>query len=325
MDALRAAAKSLVTRPLQWLESRCLREARELHQAPIFILSLPRSGSTLFYLLLTRYYALSYFSNLASRFPTAPTAVSLLARHLGVASPPDDLRAWYGNTPRWNSPSQAYPVWNRWLDPDLDYIEPDSLDARAVIEMRATVAFFQDQLGGPFCSKWQRHLPRACALAQAFPEAVFIYLERSPALTAQSLLTGRREFLGDEAAWLSVRPSDYRPTKDDDPLEQVCRQVHHLRLDAARYLQAIGSRRCYATSYESFCDDPRAVLVQFGDWYRRATGARLEQRPVALPRLSRVGRPKVTPREFARITERLACLASGPATPRPTAGRPAYE
>ena len=325
MDALRAAAKSLVTRPLQWLENGYLREARDLRQAPIFILSLPRSGSTLFYLLLTRFYALSYFSNLASRFPTAPTAVSLLARRLGVARPPDDLRAWYGNTPRWNSPSQAYEIWNRWLDPDRDYIAPDSLDAPAVTEMRATVAQFQDRLGGPFCSKWQRHLPRACALAQAFPEAVFIYLERKPALTAQSLLAGRREFLGDEASWLSVRPSDYRPAPGEDALEQVCRQVHHLRQDAARYIDAIGAQRCYATSYESLCDDPGAVLADFGDWYRQATGVRLERRAVALPRLSRVERPRVTPGEFARITERLECLDAGPATVVASAVRPAYE
>lgn len=325
MDALRAAAKSLVTRPLQWLEGGCLREARDIQEAPIFILSLPRSGSTLFYLLLTRCYALSYFSNLASRFPTAPTAVSLLARRLGAARPPEDLRSWYGNTPRWNSPSQAYRIWNRWLDPNRDYIAPDSLDARAVTEMRATVAQFQYRLGGPFCSKWQRHLPRACALAQAFPEAVFIYLERSPALTAQSLLAGRREFLGDETAWLSVRPSDYRPAPGDDALEQVCRQVHHLRRDAARYLDAIGPRRCYTTSYESLCADPGAVLGQFADWYRTATGVRLERRPVALPRLSRVERPRVPPGEFARITERLACLEAGLAPVGASAAHPAYE
>lgn len=308
---IRSAVKSTIAWPLGYLEQKYLQGAAELRLAPIFIISLPRSGSTLFYLLLARYFHLAYFSNLASRFPETPIAASLLTRRFGAAVPPADIRSYYGNTIHWNSPSQAYLIWNRWLDPGRDYIEPDSLDASAVREMRATISQMQNRFGGPFCSKWQRHLPRLPALARAFPEAVFIYLERSPTFTAQSLLAGRREFLGDETAWLSARPSGYQPTPTDNPIEQVCRQVHYLRQDASRYIGVIGRERFFATSYESFCRAPAEVMEDFADWYFKRTGVELARRGTTLPALSATDKPKVSDAEFIRISETLALLSAG--------------
>ncbi len=310
-SSVRSAAKAAISTPLALIEQRYLRAAPELAAAPIFIISLPRSGSTLFYLLLTRYFRLTYFSNFASRFPAAPIAVSVAVKRFGGVDPPPDLRSHYGNTHHWNSPSQAYQIWNRWLDPSLDHIEPESLDPRAVREMRATISLFQARLGGPFCSKWQRHLPRLRALAAAFPEAVFIYLERSATSTAQSLLAGRREFLRDETAWLSARPSGYRPMAACTPIDQVCRQVWHLREDAERYMTAIGRDRFFATRYESFCPAPAAVLDEFADWYRKKTGSTLVPRGTTLPPLSVADKPKLSQDECARIAETLALLESG--------------
>ena len=311
MSTVWSAAKAAISTPLALIEQRHLRAAPGLAAAPIFIISLPRSGSTLFYLLLTRYFRLTYFSNLASRFPTAPTAVNVAMKRFGSVAPPPDLRSYYGNTFHWNSPSQAYQVWNRWLDPSLDYIAPESLDARAVREMRATIGQFQARLGGPFCSKWQRHLPRLRALAAAFPEAVFIYLERAAASTAQSLLAGRREFLGDEAAWLSARPSSYQPAAADTPIDQVCRQVCHLRDDAERYMSVIGRDRFLSTRYEAVCRAPAAVLDEFADWYRTKTGVTLVRRGTTLPPLSVAEKPKLSQDECARIVDTLARLGSG--------------
>ena len=66
----------------QWLQSALaraeratLRRSTAIMRRPIFIVSLPRSGSTLFYLLLLQRFRLCYFSNLMARLPESPVVV----------------------------------------------------------------------------------------------------------------------------------------------------------------------------------------------------------------------------------------------------------
>ena len=138
----------------------------------------------------------------------------------------------------------------------LDYIDPDRLDPTAVGEMRATVDQLQRQRRAPFVSKWQRHAPRLRALAAAFPEALFIHLRRSPEMTAQSILAGRRRFLNDETAWLSARPRAYERISRLAPIEQVCAQVVELERDIREDQALIGTDRFMFMSYESLCLAP---------------------------------------------------------------------
>jgi hypothetical protein len=233
--------------------------------------SLPRSGSTLFYLLLLQRFRLCYFSNLMARLPESPLVVARLTRLLGGTSPPRSLANHFGNTRGWSAPNQGWTIFNRWLPGHLDYIDPSALDPAAVDEMRRTIAGLQHGCQAPFASKWQRHAPRLRALAAVFPEALFVHLRRSAEMTAQSILAGRREFLGDERAWLSARPRNYERIRDLPPVEQVCEQVCGLERDIAADRALIGEDRFFTTSYEEFCASPEAVLTAL------APGTRLGQ------------------------------------------------
>ncbi len=117
--------------------------------------------------------------------------------------------------------------------------------------------------------------PRLRALAATLPEALFVHLRRASELTAQSILAGRRRFLGDEAAWFSARPRDYERIRDLEPLEQVCAQVVALERDLHEDQLQIGTDRFIFVSYEALCLAPQAVLDGVGDWYRERTGTAL--------------------------------------------------
>lgn len=298
-------------------ERAILRQRAPIRQRPIFIVSLPRSGSTLFYLLLLQRFRLCYFSNLMARFPESPVVVGRLTRRLGGGSPPPGLDNHFGNTRGWAAPNQGWQVFNRWLPADRDYIDPASLDPAAVDEMRATIAGLQDCFGAPFASKWQRHAPRLRALASAFPEALFVHLRRSPELTAQSILAGRREFLGDERAWLSARPRNYPSIKDLAPVQQVCEQVCGLERDIAEDRALIGDKRFFATTYEEFCSNPEAVLSAFASWYRDRSGLPLETRRRPLPRLEPRSGRKVDEVEWQQISRHIEAIRNrtGSASP----------
>ena len=284
-----------------------LRQARAMEHRPLFIVSLPRSGSTLFYLLLQRF-RLCYFSNLMARLPESPLVVGRLTRHLGGASPPRSLANHFGNTRGWTAPNQGWTIFNRWLPGHLDYIDPAGLDPAAVDAMRRTVAGLQHCFVAPFASKWQRHAPRLRALAAAFPEALFIQLRRSAELTAQSILAGRREFLGDERAWLSARPRNYATIRDLTPVEQVCGQVCGLEQDIGEDRAVIGEDRFFTTSYEDFCASPETVWTDLAAWYRARAGIALEVRRAEVPRLEPRSARKVSAEDWEQISRCIEAI-----------------
>lgn len=297
---------------LAYFERAALRPARVMDHRPLFLVSLPRSGSTLFYLLLLQRFRLCYFSNLMARLPGSPLVVARLTRHLGGASPPSDLANHFGNTRGWTAPNQGWTIFNRWLPGHLDYIDPAGLDPAAVDEMRRTVTGLQNCFDAPFASKWQRHASRLRALAAAFPEALFVQLRRSPEMTAQSILAGRREFLGDERAWLSARPRNYATIRELHPVEQVCEQVCGLEQDIAEDRALIGEDRFFTTTYEDFCASPEAVLTELAAWYQARAGAPLETRRLTVPQLEPRSSRKVSAEEWQQISRCIEAIRSRP-------------
>jgi hypothetical protein len=302
------AARKALSRRLAGLERRRLEPPERLTHSPLFVISLPRSGSTLLYQLLLQRFRLAYFSNLMAAFPESPVTIAGISGWLGGQSPPDDLASIFGSTRGWRAPNQGWRLWNRWLPDSLDYIDPASLDPAAVGEMRATLDQLQRRQRAPFVSKWQRHAPRLLALAAAFPEALFIHLRRSPEMTAQSILAGRRRFLGDEAAWLSARPRAYERIRRLPPIEQVCTQVVELERDMREDQGLVGTDRFMFVSYESLCLGPQAVLDGLGDWYRERTGVPLPVRREIDVRLDTQSRPTVSAAEFEAIRAMLERL-----------------
>jgi hypothetical protein len=291
--------------PLAALERWLLAGPPGLEATPLFVISLPRSGSTLLYLLLAQRFRVVYFSNLMAAFPMSPVAVHWITRGLNALEPPSGLESHYGATQGWRAPNQGWRMWNRWFPESLDFIDPDHLDPTSVGEMRATVAALQRAENAPFINKWQRHVPRLRALAVAFPEALFINLTRSPVLVAQSILAGRREFLGDERAWLSARPRDHARIEGRDPVEQVCLQVFLLDQDLQQDIAAIGADRFLNVGYESLCTSPAETLTRVADWYLARSGRSLAiRRPLAVTLEAR-SRAKIPAAEVERIRRTL--------------------
>jgi hypothetical protein len=231
--------------------------------------------------------------------------VARLTRWLGGQRPPNDLRSHFGTTRGWRGPNQGWQIWNRWLSESQHFIDPASLDPRAVGEMRATLHLLQVAQGVPFISKWQLHAPRLRALAAAFPEALFIHLRRAPEMTAQSILAGRRRFLRDETAWLSARPRDYERIRALEPLEQVCAQVVGLERDLREDQELIGTDRFMFLSYEALCLAPPAVLDGVADWYRERTGSPLTIRRELDASVDARYQLSVPPTDFERIRSAL--------------------
>ena len=82
---------------------------------PIFIIGLPRSGSTLLSQLITQIYDIGYINNLVARFWSNPIIGIKLSQEFDLANYKSLLNSSYGVTSLINEPHEFGYYWNQWF------------------------------------------------------------------------------------------------------------------------------------------------------------------------------------------------------------------
>lgn len=250
------------------LETELTRELAAPRRAVVFIVGVPRSGTTLMAQALAGTRAFAYPSNFVARFWRAPLVGAKIERALGIldtavrdTASAGSFRSTFGVTRGWHEPHEFGYFWERWFvfreshhvsGPDLAAIDRDGLrsEVAALEGVYEQPLFFKNLVCGlqiPF-------------LAEVFPTAVFIHCRRDPLYLAQSLLLGRRERHGSSEHWFSLRPKEYTELARLPVPEQIAGQIR-CSLEAIRGgLDALGPERSLEVGYEAFCEDPRRQL-----------------------------------------------------------------
>lgn len=274
---MRKLLRDAVRASLRPLELLAVMGKGDLPYPPIFIVSPPRSGSTILYVLAVQKFHLGYFSNFSMTCPESPALLTLLGAPFGACSGGSTLENSFGETYGWNAPNQGYRAWNRWFPTDRDYIAQDEVKPRDRLRLRQTIAMMEKATGSPFINKWQRNATRVRALHAIFPEAVFLQLRRDPLLTVQSILSARKKLANDDE-WFSAMPRSYMPDSGKDHLRQAAEQVALLEMDLEEDKKAIGQDRFFVMRYEDLCRNADIALDEFSAWYASRTGIPLRQR-----------------------------------------------
>jgi hypothetical protein len=231
-----------------------------LAHPPVFIVGAPRSGSTLLYQLVVVRFDVGYLSNLHCRLYGAPSVVERMAgRRL---EPPDVFSSDHGRTEGLAAPSECGPYWYRFFRRSPQYVPLEEADAGALGDLRASVRALGNAAGRPVVFKNLLNSLRLEPLGEAFPEAIFLVVQRELADNVASILAARRTVRGDEAAWWSAEPPDVERLRSQSPEAQAAGQVHgiHELIDDAR--QRLGADRFLDIAYEHLCADTHAVLSE---------------------------------------------------------------
>ena len=161
---------------------------------PIFLLCLPRTGSTWLQELLCAHPDVGYFTHLMHHFPDAIREASVLARFLGLEARGERFIR-DSVIQSLNSPSEGLALWGWWLGLDpaclrYEALTRADLDPGAEQDMRRAMGVALAQFPGRsrFFCKNPALIPYAPVLAELFPDAAFIHLVRDPRLTANSML-----------------------------------------------------------------------------------------------------------------------------------------
>ncbi len=277
-----------------------LARAHEPAGPQVFILGLPRSGTTLVYQYLVHRLHVAYFTQAVGHHPCDPCRTTWSQIRSG-GTYRSDFESEYGRSRGDLAPREAGSFWLRFFHID-DYQTNADVREEDLAEMRKTVACIQALFhGAPFVNKNVKHLLRVPVLNGAFPNPHFLVVERDPVDVALSVWRSRLEYSGSYDAWFSVRPSNYEALRALDPVEQVVGQIVGLERKLNEDLAWVDAARVHRIDYASFCRRPDDVLPACGGVFAQVT----EKNPPVptFERRSRGPQDEVEARLAARIRE----------------------
>lgn len=232
---------------------------RSFDSRPIFIVSPPRTGSTVFYQSFVKCTNAPYIDNLTnnhlSRFPLA----GLLIQRIIPASV--QTTSEFGKTRGLLQPSEASSLMKRWFGASIPSQDVVSISEKALLRMVGTLKASQRLFGGrPLIIKNGWNAYRIGWLANAIPGARFIWLRRDVREAACSDLAARYTTKGDPHAWTGVPPPNHRELLLLRPATQVVENQFQINNAISTALNEIGCNRSVRINFGEFMLTPHRIL-----------------------------------------------------------------
>ncbi len=243
------------------IEKYLLKKTHQPQSPQIFILGLPRSGTTLVYQYIVHRLHVSYFTNGVGYYYLSPCVITKWQRKQ-YGEYKSDFQSRYGKVAGQAAPREGGAFWSRFFDSDqyTNFVEVNNKQASTLqASIRCIQNLFDDQ---PFVNKNVKHMLRLNALSQIFPGAYFVVVERDIKDVALSLLRGRYQNLENPDDWWSVKPENYSQLKRLPLVEQIVNQLLSLQAKMERDFESISLNRIIRVQYEAFCKNPELIINQ---------------------------------------------------------------
>jgi hypothetical protein len=241
---------------LEWIS---LSNNHSTNQPQVFVIGLPRTGTTLIYQYIVHRLAISYFTNGVGKYFKSPCLITYI-QHKLYGNYQSDFISHYGKVAGPNAPREAGSFWGRFFGFD-NYINYSEVDKKDVHTIRNTIACIQNIFGDvPFVNKNVKHMLRIDTLCGIFPKVHLVIVERDLEDVAISTLRSRYNNLSDPNKWWSVKPPNFDELKGLETFEQVGYQLISLQKKLSFDLSKIAHSRVIRLSYEEFCTNPDSII-----------------------------------------------------------------
>lgn len=238
--------------------------------SPVFLIGAPRSGTTLIYQVLLNRFWFAYFSNFTAVFYRVPILASFLAKRLLPKSQVCDYASKYGVTNNWCGAHECGNFWYRWFPKGNNvYVAPGTTSQEVLDELRGEVAGMSAVMKAPVLFKNVYNCMRIAPMIEAFPNACFIVVLRSPLDIALSVLKGRIGALGNKDQWWSLPPKEYRTIREHPYWKQVAEQVYYIYKQIEDDKSRFGEDHFLDMDYSAFCSDVHGELERISNFLDR--------------------------------------------------------
>lgn len=212
--------------------------------SPIFIVGAPRSGSSILWQLIAKYYRIVYISNFMALFPSRMSKIFCLTWQ-SILNYNKIKHSQYGYISGLNSPNEAGALMDLWFD--------NKLNQHQILSIRNTVARISKMAKSPFVFKNLNNSIRIENILKIFPDAKFIYLKRNYKDNVKSLLNARKQIHNDLSKWWSVTPKNWKRISMKSPEEQVDWQIKQINNQIELDLWAKNNPQWIKINYENLC------------------------------------------------------------------------
>jgi hypothetical protein len=246
--------------PLSWvriLERPFLRDKQDEPQL-IFLIALPRSGSTLTYQAVIDGLRPLYLSNLWNTLFMAPQAAGFISKII-CSSHRSNFNSDFGFIEGLCGPSEGLRFWSYWTGVGLTDSSPDLVSGGL---SASRVSYLGRVLGGlttpqrPMVAGFLGHALVTERLRKSFPKAIFIRVHRDMLSNAFSIYESRVKFKGD---WFSVFPKECVEVKGRGIHAEVASQVYWLNRRLSWLERDKGTIHI---RYEDLCRNPSQVMEE---------------------------------------------------------------
>ena len=241
----------------------------------LFVIGLPRSGTTLTHQVLTWSLDVGYVTNLVARFWLAPSAGAVVSRAVLGATRDGSFASDYGKSIDPAGGHEFAYFWQHWLGirevADLVDFAGDSERADwpgAAAAVRRLRAAFDK----PLVFKTNYAAQFLPAFARTFPMPLFVHVRRDPLEVALSILEARRRYYGDVSTWWATYPPEYDELAARPFAEQIAGQVAGLDRAYSAQIAKAPAELTVEFDYVDLCDDPTAVVETIRDRCRHVHG-----------------------------------------------------
>ncbi len=238
---------------------------KETIPAPIFIVGAPRTGSTILYQALTNRFKVCYIDNLASNFYRNLRFGVWLSKKKYGDRPHDNFRAEFGDTANFSKhgPSECGEFWYRWLPRSDHYADSSSISDKAKRKIRREILCVSAKYNQPFVFKNLNAGQRLKLIADIFPDAKIIFVQRDPLFVVRSILKARAQLGISAGQWWSVRPANFRSLLDLSEEKMCAAQVHYIESQIASDLELFGDDNVCRVHYSEFSEN---FIDSLGAW-----------------------------------------------------------
>lgn len=229
----------------------------------IFVIGLPRSGTTLLSQLIAHTFNISYINNLAARFFLAPLHGIKFSKTVLGDKGRSDFHSDYARTKGLDEIHEFGYFWRYWLNKHTfeDITHAKERESRIDWEgVRRVLSSLQHETGKPFVFKniyGSYHMKK---FVEILDKVIFIFIQRDELDTAVSILNARKKYNQDLNVWWSYQPPEYNKIKDLDYWSQIAGQIHYLKNFYLREMKMLPEKSQLQISYKEMCERPQVVI-----------------------------------------------------------------
>lgn len=247
------------------------KEIKEYQAYPIqhpflFIIGLPRSGTTLFSQFLAHTFDIGFFNNIAARFYKAPLHGIRLSEILLNDKNKTDFRSNYAKTGHLSDIHEFGYFWRHWLKKEslndiANYLNKENeIDW---VNLKQCLSSIQNEFGKGLIAKnifGSYHMPK---LADLLGTSVFLLIERDELDVACSILDARKKYYGSKLdKWWSYAPPEVLDLISLDHQKQIAGQIYYLSKFYNSELKKLSNKHYLKISYQELCNQPEQIALK---------------------------------------------------------------